>query len=57
MIRVGNRKQFLIADSRTIYAFVAKGEKFPTCSTFFDETCDVKCKVNIKQEGGNAHAT
>ena len=40
-----NRKQFLIADSKTIYAFVAKGEKFPTCSSFTDKTCDVQCKV------------
>ena len=47
--RAGNRKQFLIADSRTIYAFVTKGEKFPTCdpSILSDKTCDVQCKVKI----------
>ena len=47
--RAGNRKQFLIADSRTIYAFVTKGAKFPTCdpSSFSDKTCDVQCKVKM----------
>ena len=45
--RAGNRKQFLIADSRTIYAFAQKGQKFPTCTTFSDKTCDVQCKVSI----------
>merc|ERR1712029_1311537 len=40
----GSRKQFLIAGSRTIYAFVTKGEKFPSCTTFSDKTCEVKCK-------------
>ena len=39
-----------MADSKTIYAFVTKGEKFPTCSTFSDKTCDVQCKVTLKQE-------
>ena len=45
--RAGNRKQFLIADSKTIYAFVTKGKKFPTCSTFSDKTCDIQCKVTL----------
>jgi len=41
----GNRKQFLIADSRTIYAFAKRGVKFPTCDSFSDKTCDVLCKA------------
>ena len=41
----GNRQQLLIADSRTISAFVASGTKFPQCSTFTDRTCEVQCKV------------
>ena len=41
----GNRKQFLIVDGKTVYAFVKKGEKFAACSSFLDKTCDVKCKV------------
>ena len=45
IFRAGNRKQFLIADSRTIYAFAQKGQKFPTCTSFSDKTCDVLCKV------------
>ena len=44
----GNRKQFLIADSRTIFAIAQKGQKFPTCTSFSDKTCDVQCKVNNK---------
>ena len=47
IFRAGNRKQFLIADSRTIYAFAQKGQKFPTCTSFSDKTCDVQCKVNM----------
>ena len=39
-----NRKQFLMADSKTIYAFAPWGEKFPTCKNFTDKTCDIKCK-------------
>ena len=39
-----NRKQFLMADSKTIYAFAPRGEKFPTCQSFTDRTCDIKCK-------------
>ena len=39
-----NRKQFLIADSKTIYAFAPRGEKFPTCNSFTDKTCEIKCK-------------
>ena len=43
----GHRKQFLIADSRTIYGFVEKGgKKFATdCSSYTDRTCDIQCKV------------
>ena len=37
----------MIADSRTIYAFVTKGEKFPACPATDDKTCDVQCKVKI----------
>ena len=44
----GNRKQFLIADNRAIYAFAKRGKKFPTCTSFSDKTCDVQCKVNNK---------
>merc|ERR1719510_1169297 len=42
----GHRKQFLIADSRTIYGFVEKGgKKFATdCSSYTDKTCDIQCK-------------
>ena len=45
--RAGHRKQFLIADSRTIYGFVEKGgKKFATdCSSYTDRTCDIQCKV------------
>ena len=45
--RAGNRKQFLIADSRTIYGFVESGgSKFATdCSSYTDKTCDIQCKV------------
>ena len=39
-----NRKQFLMADSKTIYAFAPWGEKFPTCKNFTDKSCDIKCK-------------
>ena len=39
-----NRKQFLMADSKTIYAFAPRGEKFPTCNSFTDKSCDIKCK-------------
>ena len=39
-----NRKQFLMADSKTIYAFAPRGEKFPTCNSYTDKTCDIKCK-------------
>ena len=45
----GNRKQFLIVDGKTVYAFVKKGEKFAACSSFSDRTCDVKCKVRTIQ--------
>ena len=47
--RAGNRKQFLIADSRTIYGFVEKGgKKFATdCSSYTDRTCEIKCKVDL----------
>ena len=44
-LRFGNRKQFLLADGKIIYAFVANGQKFSNCNTFIDKTCDVKCKV------------
>lgn len=46
-IRSGNKKQFLIADGRTIYGFSPKvrGQGFPTCTSFVDKTCNVKCKV------------
>ena len=40
-----NRKQFLMVDSKTIYAFAPKGEKFPTCKSFTDRSCDIKCKA------------
>ena len=46
--RAGNRKQFLIADGRTIYGFVDKkgGKKFARdCSSYTDITCDIQCKV------------
>ena len=36
----------MIADGKTIYAFVTKGSKFPQCNTFSDKSCDVKCKVS-----------
>ena len=39
-----NRKQFLMADSKTIYAFAPRGEKFPTCNSFTDKSCYIKCK-------------
>ena len=39
-----NRKQFLMADSKTIYAFAPRGEKFPTCNSFTDKSCVIKCK-------------
>ena len=39
-----NRKQFLMADSKTIYAFAPRGEKFPTCNSFTDKSCHIKCK-------------
>ena len=45
--RAGARKQFLIANDKTIYAFVTKGKKFPTCSAFEDKTCDISCKVML----------
>ena len=52
-VRRGHRKQFLIADSKTIYAFVqAGGKKFATDCTsgYTDRTCEIQCKVqNIYQ--------
>jgi len=45
--RRGHRKQFLIADSKTIYAFVqAGGKKFATDCTsgYTDRTCEIQCK-------------
>jgi len=44
--KAGNRKQFLIADSRTIYGFVRSGgSKFATdCTSYTDKTCDIRCK-------------
>ena len=46
-VRAGNRKQFLIANSKTIYGFVeAGGKKFATdCSSYTDKTCNIQCKV------------
>merc|ERR1712010_213049 len=40
------KKQFLIADGRTIYGFSkrVKGQGFPTCASFVDKTCDIKCQ-------------
>merc|ERR1719510_2243049 len=45
--KAGNRKQFLIADSRTIYGFVESGgKKFATdCTSYTDKTCDIQCKA------------
>jgi len=46
--RRGHRKQFLIADSKTIYAFVqAGGKKFATDCTsgYTDRTCEIQCKA------------
>jgi len=45
--KAGNRKQFLIADSRTIYGFVRSGgSKFATdCTSYTDKTCDIRCKA------------
>ena len=34
-----------MADSKTIYAFAARGQKFPTCGSFTDRTCDIQCKA------------
>ena len=33
-----------MADTKTIYAFAPRGEKFPTCKNFTDKSCDIKCK-------------
>ena len=47
-VRAGHRKQFLIADSKTIYAFVqGGGKKFATDCTsgYTDRTCEIQCKV------------
>ena len=46
--RFGTRKQFLLVDGRTIYGFVSHGQKFSDCTRFIDKTCDVECKVDIK---------
>jgi len=45
--KAGNRKQFLIANSKTIYGFVeAGGKKFATdCSSYTDKTCNIQCKA------------
>jgi len=41
----GTRQQFLLASSKTIYAFVSSGTKFPQCTSFTDRTCDIQCKA------------
>ena len=49
------KKQFLIADGRTIYGFSkrVKGQGFPTCASFVDKTCDIKCQVGRESENNN----
>ena len=42
-----NRKQFLIADGKTIYAFPARGQKYPTCQSFTDKSSAIKCKAVV----------
>jgi len=41
----GVRKQFLVTNGKTIYAFVTNGEKFASCSDLVEVTDSVSCKT------------